>query len=186
MMGRCMDAKWCSMYSDGQMERKDGVWMQQESNKRGGERGSERGPCQSPVRHVQGLKNVCDIPLLSQRVFQGLLSDIVILQKALMGLQRYQAPPSERDRAAVLCWVCRQRAVCLSLQLPAAISRLDQTTQRQVCGQNNVTRSQSDPKMNHSSSFSFDASSLMHHSAYLQHAAAVASPAADESTLSEA
>lgn len=101
-----MGVKWCNVYSDGQVERKDGVWMQRESNKRGGERGSERGPCQSPVRHVRGLKNVGDIPLLLQRVFRGLLSDIVILQKALMGLQRYQAPPSERDRAAVLCWVC--------------------------------------------------------------------------------
>lgn len=106
MMGRCTDVNWCNMYGDGQMEGKDGVWMQQESNKRGGERGSERGPCQSPVRRVQGLKNVCDIPLLLQRVFQGLLSDIVIPQKALMGLQQYQAPPSEKDRAAVLCWVC--------------------------------------------------------------------------------
>lgn len=62
--------------------------------------------CQSPVQRAQRLKNVCDIPLLLQCMFQGLLLDIVILQKALMGLHRYQAQPSERDTAAVLCWVC--------------------------------------------------------------------------------
>lgn len=76
------------------------------SNNRGGERGSERELCQSPVQHAQRLKNVCDIPLLLQCMFQGLLLDIVILQKALMGLHRYQAQPSERDTAAVVCWVC--------------------------------------------------------------------------------
>lgn len=65
----------------------------------------KREPCQSPVWRAQRLKNAHDIPLLLQRVFQGLLSDIVILQKALMGLQRYQAQPSHGDRGAVLCWL---------------------------------------------------------------------------------
>lgn len=107
-MDGCTDIKRCNMDSDGQMERGeidrrcvDGkkVIRGMQVNRR-------------VVSVITGLKNVCNIPLLLWCMLQGLLSDVVILQKALSGLQRYQTQPSERDTAAVSCWVSRQHAVC--------------------------------------------------------------------------
>lgn len=86
-----------------------------ESNNREEECASELELCQ-PVQRAQRLKNICDTPLLLYCMFQGMLLDIVILQKALMGLQRYQAHPSERGTATVLLLLGLLKARCLSLQ----------------------------------------------------------------------
>lgn len=113
-----MDVKWCNMDDDGQMEReeqrRDAVVIGEKAINRGGECGSQPELCQ-PVQRAQRLKNICDIPLLLNCMFQGMLLDIVILQRALMGLQWYQAHPSERDTAAMLLLLGLLKVRCLSV-----------------------------------------------------------------------